>query len=148
MQKLLPPRLFLLTIGLMLGLRWLWPIGLLVPTPFNWLGLLIGVAGLAVAISSARHFRQIGTNIITFGQPDRLVISGWFCWSRNPMYLGFSLSLLGIALLLGAAISNLVLVVAFVIIVDRWYIAFEERAMLANFGEQYTAYQAQTRRWI
>ncbi len=64
------------------------------------------------------------------------------------MYLGFGLSLLGIALLLSAAISNLVLVVAFVIIVDRWYIAFEERAMLANFGEQYSAYQAQTRRWI
>ncbi len=65
MQKLLPPRLFLLTIGLMLALRWLWPIALLVPTPFNWLGLVIGLAGLAVAISSARHFRQIGTNIMT-----------------------------------------------------------------------------------
>jgi protein-S-isoprenylcysteine O-methyltransferase Ste14 len=75
------------------------------------------------------------------------VVGGLYRFSRNPMYLGMGLMLVGAGVLLGA-LSPLFGVALFVIVADRWYIAFEEQAMQAHFGPAYAAYQARTRRWI
>jgi len=76
-----------------------------------------------------------------------LVSDGLFRWSRNPMYLGFVLLLLGIAILLGTA-TPFAGPLIFAIVADRWYIGFEERAMRQKFGADYEAYRRRTRRWI
>lgn len=63
------------------------------------------------------------------------------------MHLGFVLILAGAWLLLGS-LSPLMGVALFVIVTDRWYISFEEKAMKSAFGEDYEAYRRRTRRWI
>ena len=147
MQRLLPPTLFLLCVLAMLALHaWLpleqWPTG-------SWTapGLLLLVGGLCITVWHARLFRLRQTNIKTFNPPDRLVTDGLFRISRNPMYLGFNLTLLGCALLLGSA-SPFAVVLVFLIITDRWYIAYEERVMTRTFGEDYRAYCKRVRRWL
>ncbi|MFZ1105652.1 MAG: isoprenylcysteine carboxylmethyltransferase family protein [Hyphomicrobiaceae bacterium] len=76
-----------------------------------------------------------------------LVTDGLFRWSRNPMYLGFVLRLLGTAILLGTT-TPFIAPALFALIADRWYIAFEERAMGEKFGVDDAAYMGRTRRWL
>lgn len=120
-----------------------WP-----PVPWrSWGGMATVVLGLGIAQWHARLFRRRGTNLHTFREPQQLVTEGLFRHSRNPMYLGFALAAAGLALALGAATPVLVLA-AFVLVLDRWYIRFEEQAMLRSFGQAYRDYCRHTRRWF
>jgi protein-S-isoprenylcysteine O-methyltransferase Ste14 len=147
LRRLLPPQFVLLCIFGMTGLHFLVPMTQLLALPFNLLGLVPLMAGLGLCGSASRMFLALGTNIQTFNEPGRLVREGLFRHSRNPMYLGFTLGLLGIALLFGSA-STLVGPVVFFATANLWYIPFEERAMAAKFGDDYTAYRLAVRRWI
>lgn len=84
---------------------------------------------------------------MTFDKPDLLVRSGPFSFSRNPMYLGMGVIVFGLAIMLGSAWPLLPAAV-FCIILDRWYVQFEEEKMLQTFGEDYEAYKRTVRRWI
>lgn len=109
--------------------------------------LIVIVIGVGLAKRGSDTFERIGTNIETFQKPEVLVTDGLFSFSRNPMYLGFVMALLGVAIVLGNLLSFAV-VLAFIVITDRWYIPFEEAAMKQQFGEQYERYKARTRRWL
>ena len=146
-MKLLPPTLVVIFLVVMAALWAVAPGPVVVPYPWNWLGLLPLAAGLALAIAGARRFARARTNIKTFDEPDVLVTDGLFSWSRNPMYLGFGLLLLGAGVAFGS-LFPLLMAPLFVAIADRWYIAFEERAMLRKFGAAYEDYRRTTRRWI
>ncbi|MEK8029846.1 isoprenylcysteine carboxylmethyltransferase family protein [Ideonella sp. DXS29W] len=104
-------------------------------------------AGLCLLVVARLQFALARTNIFTFDEPGQLVTSGAFRVSRHPMYLGFALALLGWALLLQSW-PSLCVAGTFVLITDRWYIAFEERWLRAKFGQAYSAYAARTRRWV
>ena len=147
MQRLLPPILFLLCVLAMLALHcWLpleqWPTG-------SWTapGVLLLIGGLSITFWHAHLFQRRQTNIKTFDTPDRLVTEGLFRISRNPMYLGFNLCLFGCALLLGSA-SPFAVVLVFLLISDRWYIAHEERILTSTFGKDYQDYCKRVRRWL
>jgi protein-S-isoprenylcysteine O-methyltransferase Ste14 len=146
MRKLLPPVLFALFALAMWGAERL-PGADAVPSPYRHTGWLLGAAGMGLLASARLQFARARTNIYTFDEPGQLVTSGVFRWSRHPMYLGFTLVLLGWALLLGSA-PALGLAGVFAVIADRWYIAFEERWMRSKFGPAYEAYAARTRRWF
>jgi protein-S-isoprenylcysteine O-methyltransferase Ste14 len=105
------------------------------------------VAGLGISAWHKRLFHRVGTNIDTFGEPGQFVTDGMFRVTRNPMYLGFVLALLGLSVILGS-LTPLVFALSFIVITDRWYIALEEKAMAQKLGEQYTAYKKRVRRWI
>lgn len=87
------------------------------------------------------------TNIKTFDSPNTRVTNGWFRFSRNPMYLGFTLLLAGAAAVAGCAYAFAPPMV-FVIVAARIYIPFEERAMVTTFGDAYGSYCRKVRRWI
>jgi len=144
---LLPPIVLVISAAAMLLLHRLWPLAVLLPTPWNAAGLPLVAAGLAVASWHARLFRRIGTEINTFREPGQLVREGMFRFSRNPMYLGFAAALAGVALVLGSA-SPWLAWLTFVVLTDRWYIRVEEAAMQARFGDQYAAYRRAVRRWL
>jgi protein-S-isoprenylcysteine O-methyltransferase Ste14 len=147
MKKILPPILFLVSVLLMV-LPWkVLPLSIWVSYPFNLLGLIPLFLGLGLTIIGSRKFDQVGTNIKTFNDPNVLVTEGVFKYSRNPMYLGFVLALVGVSVLLGA-LSSLLVAIAFFVITDRWYVRFEEQAMLRIFGDSYVSYKARTRRWV
>ena len=148
MQKLLPPRLFLAFAVLIALVSLCLPQTQTIAYPLNLAGLPLLILGLSISIWHSRLFRRRNTNINTFNQPNVLVKDGLFRYTRNPMYLGFVVALLGVAVLSLGSLFGFALVVAFVVITDRWYIRFEERAMRDTFGEAYRVYCKEVRRWV
>ena len=146
-MKLLPPALAGLLIMAMSLSALLLPGAQIVPGPYNRLGLLVLVAGFAMSFVAARQFERLRTNIKTFNEPTLLVTDGMFKWTRNPMYLGITLLLAGLAVLIGTLWPFLGPIV-FALVADLCYIRFEERAMQQKFGAAYEAYKRTTRRWI
>ncbi|MCG8527956.1 MAG: isoprenylcysteine carboxylmethyltransferase family protein, partial [Opitutales bacterium] len=79
--------------------------------------------------------------------PDILVTEGPFKFTRNPIYLGFLLVLVGFAWCFGV-ISVWVGPLIFLLLANFWYIPFEEKRMLKKFGESYVEYRQKVRRWL
>jgi len=145
-QKFLPPTMFLLCLMVSgaLGLTVTHPS---LAWPWRLAGIPLVVAGVLLAILGSRQFERLRTNINTFHDPNTLVTDGVFRISRNPMYLGFAVTLLGVCILLGSP-AALVGWFAFIVTCQFWYIPFEEQRCEAAFGDSYRAYLAHTRRWI
>ncbi|WP_440056091.1 methyltransferase family protein [Pseudoalteromonas sp. T1lg65] len=148
MQKLLPPLLFMWFAILITVVCWATGSLHTLTLPYSLFGIILIIIGLSLSISGKRLFKRLKTNIMTFDEPDVLVTEGVFKFTRNPMYLGFVVALLGVAVLTGAAISSLLLTALFALIVDRWYIAYEEQMMTNKFGPDYSCYCKKVRRWI
>lgn len=110
-------------------------------------GAAVTVAGLAVTVAGSRQFARAETNIVTFDDPDVLVDTGLFARTRNPMYLGFTVALVGWAAVTATWLSPLT-PLAFAVAADRWYIPFEEGRMAATFGARWHDYRARVPRWL
>lgn len=147
MKKILPPQLFYLTIAIMAMLFFFLPVEYILTYPYNLLGIIFVAIGLLTAIAGKKQFLKLKTNIKTFNEPDMLVSDGLFAYSRNPMYLGFSLAIIGFSVLFGN-LSSMVAAVVFIVLTDRWYIRYEEKVMREKFGDEYEDYCQRTRRWI
>ena len=147
MKWLLPPVLVVICVVLMVVLRVLWPIAVIAPSPFNLLGIVLIIAGVALGASGSRLFMRVKTNLNTFNEPGKLVTEGVFKYTRNPMYLSMVLMLAGVWILLGV-LSPVLCVLLFIIAANWWYIPYEENLLAAKFGSDYAAYKTATRRWI
>jgi len=78
---------------------------------------------------------------------SKLVVSGIYRYTRNPMYLAMLLLLLGFGLHLGNAF-NVLLAAGFVAYMNRFQILPEERALLKIFGKKFQQYTVKVRRWF
>ena len=107
--------------------------------------LIGGVAGVAGVV----EFRRARTTVnpLTPEAASALVASGIYQLTRNPMYLGLALVLLGGGILLSNPASLAVLFV-FVGYMNRFQIVPEERALAARFGKAFADYRAKVRRWL
>jgi protein-S-isoprenylcysteine O-methyltransferase Ste14 len=76
-----------------------------------------------------------------------LVVSGIYGVTRNPMYLGFLVALLGWAVFLAHALALLPLL-AFLLYMNRFQIRPEESALTTLFGQEFTTYRKRVRRWL
>ena len=112
-----------------------------------YLGLLPMVAGIAIAVQGSRQFAAAETNIIPLTESTTLVTDGVFAFSRNPMYLGMTLLLTGLAFIADNALAWLV-VVAFWLIIQFAFIRREESLMADTFGDAYIEYKGRVRRWF
>ncbi len=148
MKKILPPFLFVLFVFAMGLTCWWTGSNHQLPYPYYLLGVPIVIAGLVLAKSGKKLFTERSVNVMTFDDPTGLVTDGVFKYTRNPMYLGFVIAMLGFAVIMGASLSSLLLTLVFFVITDRWYVVFEEKKMRAKFGEDYEAYCQNVRRWI
>jgi len=119
----------------------------MLPAPFQWTGLAIAALGLVFLKKGHGTFRTEKTEIHTFRPPTRLVTSGIYAVSRNPMYLGFLLILLGVALCTNEVL-NIVFAALFFLVAQFWYIPLEERNAEAIFGASYVRYRKAVRRWL
>jgi protein-S-isoprenylcysteine O-methyltransferase Ste14 len=147
MQRLLPPILVLLLLASMGAVHHLWPGSRwLSPALRPWGAVPLGV-GIALLVTARLQFARHRTNIMTFGQPNRLVTTGAFALSRNPMYLGFALVLVGASAFSGG-LSALLLALVFLPVADRWYIPYEERLLAQAFGTAWEDYKRRVRRWL
>jgi protein-S-isoprenylcysteine O-methyltransferase Ste14 len=148
MKKILPPFLFLVFI-VVIGLT-CWGVGSphQLMFPFNLLGIPVIGIGFLLANSGKQLFKHLETNIMTFDEPTVLVTEGIYRYTRNPMYLGFTIAMLGFSMLVGASVVSFLLTFVFFVITDRWYISFEEQMMHVKFGKEYEEYCKKVRRWI
>jgi protein-S-isoprenylcysteine O-methyltransferase Ste14 len=137
----------IILIGLPILCHFLFPIKIVVTRPYTYLGIVVMLLGLGLNIEAARHFRQVGTGFQLQGGGAALVTSGPFHFSRNPMYLGMLIWLLGLAVLLGSLIS-FVFPLLFYLLVNTFVIPLEERHMEQLFGDEYHQFTQRTRRWL
>lgn len=103
MKKLITPLLFFLCFVSMFGLTLALPQLSFIPTPWNYLSFLLLVLGLSLVGRTQKRFKAEATEIHTFRAPKKLVTTGLFRFSRNPVILGFFIALLGWAMVLGNA---------------------------------------------
>jgi protein-S-isoprenylcysteine O-methyltransferase Ste14 len=111
------------------------------------LGIILLGAGIVVL--GIVTFRRVRTTVNPL-KPETastLVVSGIYRLTRNPMYVGFLLVLLGWALFLSNAVA-LAGVPAYFLYMNRFQIEPEERALTATFGAAYAAYKSRVRRWL
>lgn len=114
---------------------------------FQGVGGVVIVAGLALLVTAGGLFRRAGTDLIPFREVRVLVTDGVYRFTRNPMYLGMALVLLGCALTVGAAYALLVPVL-FAVIIELRFIRPEEAMLRDLFPVEFPVYCARVRRWI
>ncbi len=111
----------------------------------------IGLAliGFATSMSGALTFRRAHTTLNPTRPESTSLLVDWGVYSvtRNPMYLGLLLILTGWALFLSNALAYFFLP-AFVLYINRFQIAPEERVLTSLFGQDFVAYQSRVRRWL
>jgi len=123
---------------------------LVVPTLLRvGMGALLLICGVVVIIGARAALASANT---TWGpmapeRTTRLVATGVYAFSRNPMYLGMLFVLLGWGILL-ASPAGLIVSTGFFLYIDRFQIAPEERALSTSLGPEYLGYRARDRRWI
>jgi len=115
--------------------------------PVKFVGYGLIALGIVLPVWGARLFRRHETNILPYKDPDHIVTAGPFRFSRNPMYLGMLMVLLGAAGLYGTALG-FIFPLAYFCVANGYYIPYEEGRMAAAFGDEFTAYKAKVRRWL
>ncbi|KIN64630.1 Isoprenylcysteine carboxyl methyltransferase family protein [Sulfitobacter noctilucicola] len=111
------------------------------------LGVVLVLCGIGLMFWAVAAFRQHQTSVVPHQTPDRIITSGPFTRSRNPIYLGDVL-VLGGAILWWGAWPALVLIPVFVFVLTRRFIAPEEARMKESFGELFDDFAEKTPRWL
>lgn len=149
--SILPPHYWVGSVLSMLGIRFLLPLSpVLAPNQIKYgiaLGLIALVTGLWFAFRGSRQFAHVGTNIVPFTPASSLVTDGVFGISRNPMYTGMVIGLIGVALMTNQ-LGAWLIVVAFTLVIRYQFIAREEIQMQTTFGDEFTHYRLRVRRWL
>jgi protein-S-isoprenylcysteine O-methyltransferase Ste14 len=142
-----PPLVYLVAIALGLLLELIWPLRL-APTAIGVpLGAIAVFLGVALFLYAVRTLRSAGTPVPGDRATTTIVDTGPFRFSRNPIYLSFSLVVLGIAFSVNSwwLVATLALAVALMSLV---VIPREERYLERRFPTEYLPYKASVRRWL
>ena len=122
-----------------------WPVwpaqGVEVTIGFGLIGL-----GLGLFVAAARAFRTADTTILPRETPSRLLTTGIYGRSRNPIYLADTMVLTGVIFL--CDLGALVLVPVFAAVLFWRFIRGEEARCADTFGADWQAYTGRVRRWL
>ena len=111
--------------------------------------LALAVIGEGISAAGMIQFRRAKTTInpMKAGNASSLVTGGVYRFTRNPMYLGMVLVLIGWVVFLASPIT-LIFVPLFVLYIYRFQITPEERVLTSIFGDEYAEYKNKVRRWV
>lgn len=111
--------------------------------------IVVALVGIGVAVAGVLEFKRAKTTVnpLVPNKATSVVTSGIFRLTRNPMYLGLAATLLGVTIW-WLSIVGVAVVVAFCLYLTRFQIQPEERALRAQFGQEFTEYMARVRRWL
>jgi protein-S-isoprenylcysteine O-methyltransferase Ste14 len=142
-----PPLLFLPAIfgGMFLDVRW--PLRLPPSRAMDIAAGILIVGFLILVVPSILRFQRSSTSILPFRPASRLVTSGAYRFTRNPMYLGFALLTVGLAFTF-ETLWPILLLPPTLHAVRKLVIDREERYLARRFGEEYDAYRRRVRRWL
>jgi protein-S-isoprenylcysteine O-methyltransferase Ste14 len=149
-----PPIVFLAAILLGIALNRMKPFGFAqggplpwVPSTFGLLGPILTLGAVLLFVLSFREFRAAGTSVRGTERTTTIVRTGPYRFSRNPIYVAFTLFVLGLSVWLNN-LWLLVTLVPAVTIITVAVIPREERFLERNFHDQYSSYKASVRRWL
>lgn len=142
-----PPRIAIILLGLSIVLWKLSPNGTILCFPYKFLGSLCLVSGFTITMWAWLQFKKVKTAVCPTEDTTVLITEGIYRYTRNPMYLGFFLMLTGAAFLMGS-VSTFLSPILFWLIMDRYFIPFEELKLTNSYADHYVGYYNKTRRWI
>ena len=143
-----PPLAWGLTVVAGLALNWLVPVPFLPgDLPAGWLGAMVFVLALALFAWSIATMTRAGTNIPTNQPTTTIVESGPYRFTRNPIYIGMFLGLIGLAIAFNT-IWLLLMMVPFALVIRYGVVAREEAYLDRKFRDVYRGYRSRVRRWL
>ncbi|TMG94845.1 MAG: isoprenylcysteine carboxylmethyltransferase family protein [Betaproteobacteria bacterium] len=142
-----PPVVYLGSIALGLVLHLLWPARLVPPPVSTPVGAIVTVLAIALFVSAVRTLQAAGTPIPGNRPTTAIVRTGPYRFSRNPIYLAFSILQLGISIWVNSVwlLATLAGAAALILYV---VIRREEQYLERRFGARYLDYKASVRRWL
>ncbi len=145
--RLRPPFVYLGSIILGLVVHFSWPVRLLPPSASLPIGIVIVFVAVALFVWAVRTLRSAGTPVPGNRPTTTIVRAGPYGFSRNPIYVAFTLLQLGLAAWVNSVGLLLTLVPALAIMA-LVVIPREERYLEARFPSEYRAYKRKVRRWL
>jgi protein-S-isoprenylcysteine O-methyltransferase Ste14 len=145
--RIFPPKLFVIFIIHIVVLYLLSPGKKIIKPPYHYSGIILIIFGLGLTLWAYYLFKKDKTTVKPYENPAKLVTQGPFLASRNPMYLGLSMVLVGLTIFLGSLLT-FVFPISFIIIMDVFFIRFEEQNLERIFCKSYLDYKQKVRRWL
>ena len=142
-----PPLVYLVSLASGTAIHLVAPVRFLPATLAVSLGIPLLAAAIALFSSSVAKFRAAGTPVPARKPTTAIVRTGPYRFSRNPIYLAFSLFQLGIAIWINS-VWLLATLVGAVTLMHSIVIPREEQYLERKFGAQYLDYKASVRRWL
>jgi protein-S-isoprenylcysteine O-methyltransferase Ste14 len=131
-----------------LALTWLLPLPFVPATvPAGWLGAIVFALALALFAWAIVTITRAGSNVPANRPTTTIVDSGPYRFTRNPIYLGMILGLIGLAIALNS-LWLLLALMPFVLVIRYGVVAREEAYLESKFGDIYRHYRARVRRWL
>jgi protein-S-isoprenylcysteine O-methyltransferase Ste14 len=146
-RRITPDGLFISLVVLSLLFHKTIPLGRVLPSPWNLSGIILILIGIIMTTISNLTLLKNKTSIQPYETPQLLITTGLFKLSRNPIYLGMVIVLVGVVMILGS-LSPIISPIIFVIIMNNLIIPTEENNLEMVFGDKYLDYKTKTRRWI
>lgn len=147
LRRTIPPVYFVAALIVMLVLHYHLPLTQLIPAPVSYAGTFLIAAGFSISAWGAHSFKKADTPVRPFDKSTTLITHGLYRYTRNPMYLGMMIILLGTWILLGSLSPSIVIPVFFLII-QEGFIKHEEPFLEGIFGNEYREYKSRVRRWL
>jgi protein-S-isoprenylcysteine O-methyltransferase Ste14 len=114
---------------------------------YNNAGIVVFILGLSLTFWGFYVFKKNNTPIVPGQKPTFMVAEGPYKFTRNPMYLGVTTALFGTAIYVGNLLSFLSPLIFF-LIMNYYFVPFEENLMEKIFGKRYHNYKKKVRRWL
>ena len=113
------------------------------------ISIFILSAGILIFLNPVLQFIKSKTTVnpIQFEEVNKLVTSGIFKYSRNPMYLGMLMIVLSTSIFY-LNIYSILTPLLFILWINKFQIKREEEFLIEKFGDEYLSYKKKTRRWI
>ena len=129
-------------------LNWLLPLPFVpASVPAGWLGAIVFALALALFAWAIATVTQAGSNVPTSRPTTTIVDGGPYRFTRNPIYLGMALGLIGLAIAFNS-VWLLLALVPFALVIRYGVVAREEAYLERKFGDVYRGYRARVRRWL
>ena len=115
--------------------------------PGGWVGAIVFALALALLVWAIATITRSGSNVPTNQPTTTIVETGPYRFTRNPIYLGMMLGLIGLAIVVNS-LWLLLTLVPFALVIRYGVIAREEAYLERKFGDVYGRYRARVRRWL
>jgi protein-S-isoprenylcysteine O-methyltransferase Ste14 len=142
-----PPVVTLLFIVIAYFLGRFVPLPVAAPVGLRYLGLALTGLGFLLGIGAFLEFRKSRTTLDPHGSSKQVVTSGIYRFTRNPIYLGFLLMVIGLPLNSGLY-WGIVVAPFYILLMNHLVIKHEEAYLEKKFGKAYTGYTSRVRRWL